>query len=93
MDKDHKKTYIYNAIALAVLTILELGVIQLPLAKMGQIVLLLTFAVTKMALVAMIFMHLRYETKVLRRILFLPIPAAIYFAWGIMYDMSYSWLQ
>ncbi len=91
MDKDHKKTYFYNAVALTVLTVLELGVYQMPIAKMSQIVLLFAFAITKMMLVAMIYMHLRYETKVLRRILFIPIPAAILFACALMYDLPFRW--
>ncbi len=93
MKDDHKKTYIINAVALAVLTFLELGVIKLPLAKSGQVVLLFAFAITKMMLVAMIYMHLRYETKLLRRLLFIPIPLAIFFTWGVMYDLPYSWIQ
>lgn len=92
MDRDHKKTYIYNAIGLAVLTVMELGIIQLPLSKTGQVILLLAFAITKMMLVAMIFMHLRYETKILRRILFVPIPAAILFTVALMYDLPFSWV-
>ncbi len=93
MDNDHKKTYIYNGIALAVLTILELGIIQLPIAKTGQVVLLLAFAVTKIILVGMIYMHLRYETKILRRILYLPIPAAILFLVSLMYDLPFRWVN
>ena len=93
MDKDHKKTYLYTAIVLAILTVLELGVYQLPLVKISQIVLLLAFAITKMMLVALIYMHLRYETKTLRRILFIPIPAAILFAWALMYDLPFRWVS
>ena len=58
MDKDHKKTYFYNAVALTVLTVLELGVYQMPIAKMSQIVLLFAFAITKMMLVALILLIL-----------------------------------
>ena len=93
MDKDHKKTYLYTAIVLAILTVLELGVYQLPLVKISQIVLLLAFAITKMMLVALIYMHLRYETKALRRILFIPMPAAILFAWALMYDLPFRWVS
>ncbi|MBC8311414.1 MAG: cytochrome C oxidase subunit IV family protein [Candidatus Marinimicrobia bacterium] len=89
---DHKSIYLKNAIWLAVLTVLEVGVNYLAISKTGQIVLLLAFATTKMMLVAMIYMHLRYETKVLKRILFIPIPAGILFTIALMYDIPFSWV-
>ena len=92
MIDNHKKVYIRNAIWLAVLTVLELGVIQLPIAKIGQVVILLTFAITKILLVVLIYMHLRYETKVLRRILVIPIPVAILFTVALMYDLPFRWV-
>jgi len=92
MVDNHKKVYIRNAIWLAILTVMELGVIQLPIAKTGQVVILLALAVTKIMLVALIYMHLRYETKVLRRILVLPIPVAILFTVALMYDLPFRWV-
>ena len=89
---DHKKLYIKNAIYLTVLTVLEVGVSYLEISQMGQIVLLLAFAATKMMLVAMIYMHLRYETKALKRILFVPIPAGILFTVALMYDIPFRWI-
>ncbi|MDP6134644.1 MAG: cytochrome C oxidase subunit IV family protein [Candidatus Marinimicrobia bacterium] len=89
---DHKKLYIKNAIYLTVLTVLEVGVSYLEISQMGQIVLLLAFAATKMMLVAMIYMHLRYETKALKRILFVPIPAGILFTVALMYDIPFRWV-
>jgi caa(3)-type oxidase subunit IV len=89
---DHKSIYLKNAIWLAILTILEVGITYLSISQTGQIVLLLSFAVTKMLLVAMIYMHLRYETKVLNRILFIPIPAGILFTIALMYDIPFRWV-
>jgi len=51
----------------------------------------LSITVTKILLVAMVYMHLRYETKTLRRLIFLPIPLALYFLWGVMYDLAFDW--
>jgi len=53
---------------------------------------LLTFALAKMACVAYVFMHLYYEEKVLRRILFVPIPLLIYFLLGLAYDAQFNWV-
>ena len=88
---DHKSIYIKNAVWLAILTLLEVGVAFLSISRMGQIALLFAFAATKMMMVAMIYMHLRYETKFLRRSLLVPIPLAVFFLWGVVYDLSFNW--
>jgi len=89
---DHKSIYLKNAIWLAILTILEVGIAYIDISRSGQVVLLLAFAATKMMLVAMIYMHLRYETRVLKRILFIPIPAGILFTVALMYDLPFRWV-
>lgn len=93
MEGDHKKTYIINAVLLAILTVVELGIIELPIPKSAQVVLLLSFAVTKIMLVALVYMHLRYETKFLRRLLLVPIPLALFLAWGVIYDLPFRWVN
>lgn len=90
MSSDHKKLYIMNAIWLTVLTVLELGVGSLPVPKSAQVALLLAFAATKMILVAMIYMHLRYETKALKIAVCVPIPLAVLFCVSLMYDLPYQ---
>ena len=89
---DHKSIYLKNAIWLAILTFLEVGIAYIEISRSGQVVLLLAFAATKMMLVAMIYMHLRHETKVLKRILFVPIPAGILFTLALMYDLPFRWV-
>ncbi|MCA9405072.1 MAG: cytochrome C oxidase subunit IV family protein [Candidatus Omnitrophica bacterium] len=91
MAEDHKKVYITNAIWLTILTVLELGVIHLPISKAGQIALLLAFALTKIGLVLMVYMHLRYETKALKMALCVPIPLAVLFLVSLMYDLPFHW--
>ncbi|SVC73950.1 uncharacterized protein METZ01_LOCUS326804 [marine metagenome] len=90
---DHKSIYLKNAIWLAILTILEVGIAYIEISRSGQVVLLLAFAATKMMLVAMIYMHLRHETKVLKRILFVPIPAGILYTVALMYDLPFRWVM
>ena len=89
---DHKSIYLKNAIWLAIFTILEVGIAYVEISRLGQVVLLLAFAATKMMLVAMIYMHLRYETRILKRILFVPIPAGILFTVALMYDLPFRWV-
>jgi cytochrome c oxidase subunit 4 len=61
---------------LAILTALELGVIFAPLAKLTIGVLLVSLALSKAAMVAMYFMHLRFETRTLGLIAIVPLTIA-----------------
>ena len=73
------------------LTVAELGILELSLPKSGQIALLLALAATKMVLVGLVYMHLRYETAFLRRVILVPIPLALLFTLSLMYDLPYQW--
>jgi cytochrome c oxidase subunit IV len=61
---------------LAALTVVELAVIFTPFSKMTIAVLLCALAVTKAALVAMYFMHLRFEVRTLGLIAVTPLTIA-----------------
>jgi cytochrome c oxidase subunit 4 len=61
---------------LAILTVIEIGVIYLPLGKFTIGVLLCALAVGKATLVAMYFMHLRFETRTLGMIAIVPLLIA-----------------
>ncbi len=61
---------------LAVLTVLELIVIFVPLAKLTIGVLLCALAVAKASLVAMYFMHLRFEVRTLGMVAITPLAIA-----------------
>jgi cytochrome c oxidase subunit 4 len=58
---------------LFVLTVIEIAVIFLPLAKLTIGVLLVALALGKASLVAMYFMHLRFETRTLGAIAVTPL--------------------
>jgi cytochrome c oxidase subunit 4 len=62
---EKKRPYIQVFIGLAVLTAVEVGVSALEIDKTFQIIVLLLLAASKAALVAMFFMHLRYDHRVL----------------------------
>ncbi|MGH7323877.1 MAG: cytochrome C oxidase subunit IV family protein [Candidatus Rokuibacteriota bacterium] len=61
---------------LAALTVIELAVIFMPLAKLTIGVLLVGLALGKAAMVAMYFMHLRFETRTLGLIAVAPLVIA-----------------
>ncbi len=46
---------------LLVLTVLEIAVIYAPLARMAIVILLISMAISKATLVALYFMHLKFE--------------------------------
>ena len=61
---------------LAILTVVEIAVIYLPLAKFTIGVMLCALALGKSALVAMYFMHLKFETRTLAMVAVTPLVIA-----------------
>ncbi len=61
---------------LAILTVTEIAVIYAPLAKLTIGVLLCALALGKAVLVAMYFMHLRFETRTLGMLAITPLAIA-----------------
>ena len=72
-----RPNYIGIFIALAVLTGLELGVAFIGLSKTAVLVILILMAVWKALLVALYFMHLKYENNRVRILAFAPLPLAV----------------
>ncbi len=58
---------------LAALTVIEIGVIYTPMARLLIGILLVSLAISKAALVAMYFMHLRFERRTLGLIAVTPL--------------------
>jgi cytochrome c oxidase subunit 4 len=71
---------------LAILTVVEIAVIYTPFAKFTIGVLLCALAVTKAALVAMYFMHLRFEAKTLGWIAVTPLAIATLLVFVLLPD-------
>ncbi len=77
----HATTRAYLGVfaALAVLTVLEVAAVKTGLPKRTLVLLLVSLAVTKAVLVALFFMHLRWETRVLRWMVAVPLATpAVY---------------
>ncbi len=81
METAHKRpNYILIWVYLAVLTAAELGLaFQLPVPRNVKLLLLLFLAVWKALLVALFFMHLKFERWNLRILALIPIPLALIF--------------
>jgi cytochrome c oxidase subunit 4 len=71
---------------LAVLTVIEIAVVFLPFAKVVNGTLLTGLAVGKAALVAMYFMHLKFETRTLGLIAITPLAIATLLVFVILPD-------
>ncbi|HTR20470.1 MAG TPA: cytochrome C oxidase subunit IV family protein [Gemmatimonadales bacterium] len=70
--------YLLIWLYLFLLTAAELGLaFQLPIARNIKLLLLLGLAVWKALLVAMFFMHLKFERWNLRMLLIIPLPLAV----------------
>ena len=61
LDKRHRPNYVGVFIVLAVLTAVEIGVTRLPVPR---IPILVPLALLKSALVAMFYMHLRFDRRI-----------------------------
>ncbi|MGH7718077.1 MAG: cytochrome C oxidase subunit IV family protein [Gemmatimonadaceae bacterium] len=73
----HHPNYIGVWVMLAVLTGVELGVAFLPWSKTTLILILVALAVWKALLVALYYMHLRFEPNRLRLLAVAPLPLAV----------------
>ncbi len=72
--------YVAIFVVLGVLTLVELGVVRMPgIATIAVRIALVTLAVSKAALIALFYMHLRFETPILRLTVLMPLVApAVY---------------
>ena len=90
MAEHHRATNYWAVwIWLAVLTILEVGVTLIPeLATLYKAILLTALAVGKALLVALYFMHLRFETRTLGAIVLTPFVICVFLVFMLMPDIG-----
>jgi caa(3)-type oxidase subunit IV len=90
MSGVHREHPNYMAIFwwLLALTVLEIGVIYLPLAKVAIAILLVGFALAKASLVALYFMHLRFERTTLGVIALTPLLLCVFLVFALSPDLG-----
>ena len=71
-----RSTYWIIAVVLAMITMLEVAVFYVPAIRGVIVPVLLVLSATKFALVAMFFMHLKYDTPVLTVVLSIGLVVA-----------------
>jgi cytochrome c oxidase subunit IV len=72
---------------LLALTILEVAVVYMPMAKIVIAALLVTLAISKAALVAMYFMHLKFERRTLALVALSPFVLCLFLILMLMPDI------
>jgi cytochrome c oxidase subunit 4 len=89
MDKAHvERPYIKVFGWLGLLTAVEVGVASTDLPNAIRIVFLVALAATKALLVAMYYMHLRYDRPVLMLVAASPLLLAVLFTLALMPDIG-----
>lgn len=83
---DHSPSYMAIFWYLAILTVVELAVIFLPIAKLLIGIMLVALALSKAALVALYFMHLRFETRTLGYIAVTPVLIGAFLVFVLLPD-------
>ena len=94
-ERRHARAQYLGAFAvLAVLTLVEVGVALIPgIPKGARISALVLIAVSKASLIALVFMHLRYETRVLRWTVFGPLLAPAVYGLVLISDATWRFLR
>jgi cytochrome c oxidase subunit 4 len=86
---DHAEpNYMAVFIALAVLTVVEIALVRAPISKGAIISMLVLLAFTKAVLVAMYFMHLKFEKRTLAIIAGTPILLCVMLMFALLPDAN-----
>jgi cytochrome c oxidase subunit 4 len=89
MAQAHKQpNYIVIFWWLLALTIMEVGVIFMPLTRVLVAILLVGMALSKASLVAMYFMHLKFELRTLGLIAVTPLLLCVLLVFALLPDLS-----
>ncbi len=82
-----RKTYVFIFLALGVLTGLEIGLVKTPgVTKDSMVAGLILLAVVKAVLVGLYFMHLKWETKVMKWMVGVPLATPALYAVVLIAD-------
>ena len=86
---DNHPNYIMVWLGLAVLTAVEIGVAFLPWSRTVVIILLVFLALWKALMVALYFMHLKYEKSPLRILAVAPLPLAVILVMAVITEFRW----
>jgi cytochrome c oxidase subunit IV len=87
MQRAHAEpNYIAVFIWLAALTAVEVAVVYLPLTKLAMAAILVVLAFTKAALVALYFMHLKFERRTMLIVAVTPVILCVFLMFMLIPD-------
>ncbi len=75
---------------LFILTVLEVGATQLPIASLPVYILLIGMALSKALLVALFFMHLRFERLTFALVVSFPAVLAVFLVFMLLPDVGFG---
>ena len=84
-----KKEIFRVFVVLCVLTGIELGMVYMPIAKKLIVAGLIALALSKAYTVAMYYMHLKAETKIMKLMVYVPLVAPPFYAIVLMLEAAY----
>jgi cytochrome c oxidase subunit 4 len=76
--------YVTVFVALGALTAIEVGLTYMPIPRLLLVGMLLALATAKAALVAMYFMHLRFDSRLLTAVFVIPIVLGSFLIYYLM---------
>ena len=85
-----KPNYIGVFWVLFIFTLLEVSITYLPMPKVPMAVLLVSMAMTEALLVAMFYMHLKFEPNLLILIVISPLIFAVILTLALMPDIAFG---
>lgn len=90
MATDHSETSIYVRVFwwLFVLTVVEISVVFMPMAKLLINMALVILALVKASLVALYFMHLRFERRTLALVALTPLLLGVLLVFALLPDLT-----
>jgi cytochrome c oxidase subunit IV len=87
MQRTHAEpNYIGVFIWLAALTAVEVAVVYLPLTRLAMAAILVALAFTKAALVALYFMHLKFERRTMLLVAVTPVILCVFLIFMLIPD-------
>src|SRR5688572_9947858 len=84
--KPHYRQYWLIFGLLAVLTLVEVGVVYLPLSKPVIVTMLVVLALVKAGMVGLYFMHLLHETTILKLMVCVPLALGAIYSVGLIWE-------
>ena len=92
MSHVNRKEYMVIFVVLAVLTALEVGVVLVPgIGKIPLGLALVGMAITKATLVGLFYMHLKFETKIMKLTVAIPMAIPAFYAVVLLTEAAWRY--